>query len=535
MRSKGAIKPSTINQGPGAADDVGDDDGVALSDHEVEEHTEVVTPSRSKRTGKRPGRPKKEAGPKVASKATKATSIRGKRAEEMERSGVGVMSSDGRTVKGQARQTEEGGLEWLNEEGIWVAAVYHNSLREKLIRKSDQWGKYDHGRIEGKLGNYDITSFHPGQKEWGPSRAEHWPYMPGGMLFLYERRDYQDPTYEIQIWIDEGRVVLDHDDKPVRLFDELPLTLSSDMEPWLAEQIQRMDSRITGKDLRARMPKEPGLLVISGVGMRQVRFREQWGIPPWKLRDGSDHVRYKVAKLLTPQQLEDNSTQFLQGWDKDQAEGVKMQGRGTRPERAGSKQLDAETRRKKAEADQARWAKIQEARRAKGLPAIEIPDPTPSQRRTKTKKRKRGDPEGVQQPEIGPQNPSDVKWPKRDELVEFTLGMNIEEYQRWMVEGAPPIDPHGSYQRQYVLLQRFLNRRWLSHTPPPTLTWLPPDNDLGWPLAGGELSESDLTIQENAWKSLQGEPGPAPKVPGIDPPDFELPDFDFDFDLDGPT
>ena len=51
----------------------------------------------------------------------------------------------------------------------------------------------------------------------------------------------------------DKKVVLDHDNHPVRDFEDIPATLSSEAEGWLLEAISRIDRRITKVDLRARM------------------------------------------------------------------------------------------------------------------------------------------------------------------------------------------------------------------------------------------------------------------------------------------
>ena len=65
----------------------------------------------------------------------------------------------------------------------------------------------------------------------------------------------------------EGCIVLDPDNKPVRGFKEIPVTISTKVEPWLMEAIRRQHSKITANDFRARMLRDPsgkGLQDISG-------------------------------------------------------------------------------------------------------------------------------------------------------------------------------------------------------------------------------------------------------------------------------
>lgn len=51
-----------------------------------------------------------------------------------------------------------------------------------------------------------------------------------------------------------GHLVLDIDDRPVREFKELPLTLSGQCEGLRMEFYRRTNPRISGPDFRARMP-----------------------------------------------------------------------------------------------------------------------------------------------------------------------------------------------------------------------------------------------------------------------------------------
>lgn len=225
----------------------------------------------------------------------------------------------------------------------------------------------DHRRRHG-LDPLDITCFHPDQKTWGPDRNHQWPIMPDQLLFRLERRDYPVPDYNVERWIDEGRVVLDIDNMPVKNYRNIPLTLSSEMEAYLMEMIIRMDARIAHKDLRARMPHtvETGtgrkpLLSLSAIGMRMKRFRLENACPPWQGREGSEVLKSFVMSLLSDESLERNSTQELSGLTKLQQEFIKRQGRGQNLPRAGTRKLGPVTRAKREEAYERRWARLKAA------------------------------------------------------------------------------------------------------------------------------------------------------------------------------
>ena len=112
------------------------------------------------------------------------------------------------------------------------------------------------------------------------------------------------------------KIVLDHDNHPIRLFKDLPLTLSSTLEPWLLEAITRVDRRIFKVDFRARMPatftnqygKVQNICGLAALGNKALRFREMYGLIAWTTRTGSDVWKQKVLKVMTEEQIANNTT-----------------------------------------------------------------------------------------------------------------------------------------------------------------------------------------------------------------------------------
>lgn len=192
--------------------------------------------------------------------------------------------------------------------------------------------------------------------------------MPDQLLFRLERQGYPVPDYEVTLWIDEGRVVLDIDNLPVKKYHSIPLTLSSEMEAYLMEMIGRMDTRITHRDLRARMPHtiQTGtgtkpILSISAIGMRLKRFRLENACPQWTDRLGTGALKTFVMNLLSEESLKRNSTRELGGLTKLQQEMVKKESKRRYLSTAGTRNLNFVSRTEQEQADARRWARLEAA------------------------------------------------------------------------------------------------------------------------------------------------------------------------------
>ncbi|MCJ1462363.1 hypothetical protein MMC07_000963 [Pseudocyphellaria aurata] len=286
-------------------------------------------------------------------------------ASRMERkaSVVDVAGSDGVTRKGRVNLLPGGGLEWSNN-GDWIPAVYHDTLRPELIQLTDLLGSYENLRARGR-DEWDRTSYHPDQKRWGPCRFRHWPHMPDKLLFRLECNGYPVPDYKPEIWLDRGRVVLDSDNHPVKAWANIPLTLASNADPWLLEYIRRVDTRITLKDLRARMPLQvtdkkgnlKPLRTLSALGMQMTRFRISAACPAWNMRQGSDTIRDYVVNLLSDEGLAANSTEELHGLSPWQQAECKQPNKGQFLTRASGRALSADERQRRDDVERRRLEK----------------------------------------------------------------------------------------------------------------------------------------------------------------------------------
>lgn len=386
----------------------------------------------------------------------------------------------------------------------------------------------DHRRRHG-LDPLDITCFHPDQKTWGPDRDNQWPLMPDQLLFRLERRGSPVPNYNVERWIDGGRVVLDIDNLPVKNYRNIPLTLSSELEAYLMETIIRMDVRIAHKDFRARMPHTvktatgtKPLLSLSAIGMRMKRFRLENACPPWNEREGSGVLKNFVISLLSEGSLERNSTQELSGLTKLQQEFIKRQSRGQHLPRAGARQIDPTTRAKREEANERRWARLQAAdkdqnegsnggeKRKRGIDSLlDFGHESPVLNIHKAKRARCGSaglgelitkgPRTIEggrlinlplrtlapsqaldtcskdatadSDKAGFHEQSNSPSQREQDLaaVESALLITVADYNRWLGYDPPPTNPEDGFDIQYNDLQRDFNGQWNRDGPPPKL------------------------------------------------------------------
>ena len=183
---------------------------------------------------------------------------------------------------------------------------------------------YAHKRESGTLPN-DITSFHPNQKDWGEDR----PYRPK-ILFQFEAPpNWKNTKDEVGMMLYGDKIVLDPDNRPVRGFAEIPLTVSSKVEGWLMEAIRRQNHQITPNDFRARMPRDPSgkglrdstgkwrgqgkdaLCSSGGLDMRQTRWRMSHRCIAWTKRAGSDSFKHHLYSKMTDEQRQANTTKGM--------------------------------------------------------------------------------------------------------------------------------------------------------------------------------------------------------------------------------
>jgi len=229
----------------------------------------------------------------------------------------GEIGSDDKP-KGTVRYGINGSLEYYSKDiTTWVPAVYHNDLRGELINEAARAGQYDFAREQG-IGLTDITSFLPSQRIWGPDRA-NWPEI----LFHPKPNTTKDVGQTLPLWYRGGRLLLDHDNHPMREFAGiLPTTFSSQAEGWLIEATNRCDNSIHLQDIRGRMPKDivvvrkgvqvtEQLFTLRTISQRTGRFRRSAGLVARHVRGGSDEINAGLERLLPAECIEKNSTRDL--------------------------------------------------------------------------------------------------------------------------------------------------------------------------------------------------------------------------------
>lgn len=192
--------------------------------------------------------------------------------------------------------------------------------------------------------------------------------MKDKLLFRLDCAGYPVPDYLVPIWYDEGRVVMDGDNHPVKQYRNLPLTLSSNADMYMLENIYREDTRITYADFRARMPlivynaegtKGTSLGSLSMISMRFARFRLINSLPPWNARQGKSILREFVWNKLSENGRKNNSTEELDSLTNLEREEIKSIEKGKYPARAGAQFLSPRTRQRRQAAEERKIAKLE--------------------------------------------------------------------------------------------------------------------------------------------------------------------------------
>lgn len=230
----------------------------------------------------------------------------------------------------------------------------------------------DHPRERGIAAN-DVTSYLPFQKEWGPDRDRDWPKIKDNVLHRLERQNYPIPDYEPEIWYDAGRIVLDPDNHTILKYEIIPATLSSELSGRDMEAMRRLDSRITLKDFRVRMPstvlaedkgrllvKKP-LCTLSAIGMRTTRFRKENGMISWTSREGSDTIRQYILDHMPRANIDANSTQGMSLPTFFEQEDSRISNKGKYLNRAGGRALSDDVRMERARKAEEKLQKLHAA------------------------------------------------------------------------------------------------------------------------------------------------------------------------------
>ncbi len=213
-------------------------------------------------------------------------------------------------------------------------------LPSHLVLSADQIS--DHPPARGRHA-LDITSFHADHQTWGEAR-ENRP----GILFEFQMRRPM-PNYELGHVIDNGRVVLGPDGRPIRAFVNIPCLCSSQMEGFRMEAISREDGRITIADFQARMMGD-NLPRSNALSMRKTRFRKIGRCLAWDGRDGTVSFENRLRDDMTDQMIQNNSTQQLPDLTSAEVRWLELQSVGTVPARGGQRALPDEVREERLQA-----------------------------------------------------------------------------------------------------------------------------------------------------------------------------------------
>ncbi|KAI4240063.1 MAG: hypothetical protein L6R42_011593, partial [Xanthoria sp. 1 TBL-2021] len=188
-------------------------------------------------------------------------------------------------------------------------AVYHQDIREQLIKDAARLGRYRHHLARGK-DKLDITAFHPAYAENGPER-QHWPkilfqYAPTMSNFLHTK----PPIWQLH----DGRVVIDCNNDAMNDYPEIPVTLARNADSWLMLTCMRLNNHITIQDFRGRMPGDRKMSMADPLGrnrisMNMTRFRKFGCCLTWNSIRNVDTQREYLDKKLPRRCIRLNSTE----------------------------------------------------------------------------------------------------------------------------------------------------------------------------------------------------------------------------------
>ena len=279
--------------------------------------------------------------------------------------------------KGLVRQQRIGksGIQLLwreNDRDDWQRAVYHYQLRSKYINQQHPLDGFDVRRPRGHE-DTDVTTFFELWRHWRPTRKDGWSGIQADVLFCFDRGDYPKPDYNPGYLMDEGRIVLDLDNHPVKDWRELPLCLSSHLDGSNIETVRRINQNLTMMDIRARMPKfvltgptkntVTPLFKISALGNRANDFHERNACPSWVVRGASHRFRNFIWSLMSREQRDANTTEGLSMLTDLQLAEFSIQAAGKSLNKAGSRALPPEERDRR---NAAKAEKLLELRRKAG-------------------------------------------------------------------------------------------------------------------------------------------------------------------------
>ncbi|KAG8533999.1 uncharacterized protein KY384_000841 [Bacidia gigantensis] len=226
--------------------------------------------------------------------------------------------------KGSVRNNRDGSLSWWNETAQhWAPAVYHNDIRQNLIERASQNGliAYQPPRESGEL-PWDETAYQPEQDDWNGDRNKS--NIRDDILNRLDKAGYvgRDDDIDTDFMFEGVCLVIDEDNNPVKVFtninnlDNLPATLSSQIEDWYIEAITRLDTRIKRIDILARCPREfrkgkagkvTPIFTCQALGNRKDRYRVKEGLISWDKRTGTDNMTEYLTQRLPAAAISSNS------------------------------------------------------------------------------------------------------------------------------------------------------------------------------------------------------------------------------------
>ncbi|KAL8728050.1 MAG: hypothetical protein Q9166_005650 [cf. Caloplaca sp. 2 TL-2023] len=300
----------------------------------------------------RAGTAKSTSG-QVCQRHPDAAAISGLALKKKDKAKDGIELDDRGIRKGLTRRNGRQ-LEYSHH-GNWIKAVFHYRIRGKLLRIADAKGQYEEEPERG-LSRWDRTAFKADQKCWHLKQRPRRPEC----LFLWEDPG-KLPTYEPSYWYDEGRIVLGLDRHPVKMWRELPLTISGQCEGLRMEAFRRLNGSITVRDIMARMPKltsKGSKLVYKNIKVamlanRCTRDRCRIGIKAWNPRDGSRVKERRMLEMIPfdiqKRIVDENSTRCFRDLTDAEVAYIDVGNKGTAAslKKAGPRMLTDEERQKR--------------------------------------------------------------------------------------------------------------------------------------------------------------------------------------------
>ena len=221
---------------------------------------------------------------------------------------------------------------------------------------NDQLTGLAHPRARGKRA-LDETAFLQSQKDWNLKRDDGWT----GVEVLFEidkerfNNDTPNPMSKVPWLYEDGCIVLDLADRPLKAYESIPLTISSIVEGELMEAIIRYDNRIAVGDFWARLSVLIGLAPFWGILItrrpgicgngpifkshtlteRRGRFRLADGVMSWgPPRLGGESIKSHLESKISPAMKAANQTKGLRKFTKAEQNEAKKPNAGKHQQKA---------------------------------------------------------------------------------------------------------------------------------------------------------------------------------------------------------